>query len=129
MREQVAEFGELNIVSVDTEFQLADLFTKIMPAPRMKYLVDSIRGLHPTPVARRTSEVLADAAVAIASKFDLRQYFSENAKDRPDDHFFKNHFAEPDPILLQAKAGVSDAVRQLQRMADMAPPTHVHRHD
>ena len=92
----------------------------------MRFLIGSIRGLHPAPVARRTSEVLRDAAAAMAAKFDLRQYLSETMPMREDDRFFQTHFSEPDPITLQAQAGLSDAVQKLQHMANTASPTHVH---
>ena len=87
----------------------------------MKFLVDSICGLNPAPVARRTSDVIRDAAAALSEKFDLRQYFAANTAARSDEQFFKTHFAEQDPILLQAQAGLPDAVRQLQRMAEQQP--------
>ena len=57
IREQVTEFHNLNVVPIATEHQLADMFTKCLPAPRFKHLVDTLRGLHPAPKSSPTSRL------------------------------------------------------------------------
>ena len=69
IREQVAQFGNINVVPVATEFELADMFTKCLPAPRLRFLIDTILGKHPAPVARPTptSTSLLDATAEALS--------------------------------------------------------------
>ena len=107
IREQVAQFCNLNIVPIATEFQLADLFTKVLPAPRFRFLVDSIRGLNPTPLAPRTvseriQDAVKDASEELMSLKDRLDKNPTNTQER----FFEEHFQEPDPVSLQKQAGL-----------------------
>ena len=109
VREQVKQFGALNIVPVATEFQLADMFTKCLPSPRLRFLIDTVRGLHPTPEARPTSSVLGDTAGALGDKLeeltlDLKTRMKTQVESTVP--FFDQHFEEPDPLLLQAQANL-----------------------
>ena len=130
VREQVSQFGSLNVVGVETQYQLADLFTKIMPAPRMRFLVDSIRGLHPTPPIRPTPNWLESATETVSESvgdvmFNLKQHIQSSASEPDDKQFFMKHFEEPDPLQLQSQAGVrpsenSHLVQSLMGKQDQA---------
>ena len=41
---ELVESKTINVVPVSTELELADLFTKTLPAPRFEFLVDMLRG-------------------------------------------------------------------------------------
>jgi hypothetical protein len=57
IREQVAEFGNLTIVSVPTVDQLADLGTKALASPRFEYLVRKVFNIAPDRSLRTTATV------------------------------------------------------------------------
>ena len=128
IREQVAQFGHLNIVPISTEFQLADLFTKVLPAPRFRFLVNSIRGLNPTPLVPRTvSETLKDMVSEKANEIlSLKERIAQ-APEEPTHKFFDDHFQEPDPVQLQSCAGlrpktssISDTLSSMSQRTEAA---------
>ena len=110
IREQVAQFSNLNIVPISTDFQLADLFTKVLPAPRFQFLVNSISGLNPAPLTPRTvSETVSDKLSDMKeTMMSLKERLQKDPTD-PVHVFHDNHFQEPDPISLQAQAGLHQA--------------------
>ena len=57
IREQVAEFGNLTIVSVPTVNQLTDLGTKALAPPRFEYLVRKVFNIAPDRSLRTTATV------------------------------------------------------------------------
>ena len=106
VREQVTEFNNINVVAVSTEFQLADLYTKCLPAPRFKFLVDSIRGLNPAPQVRRTPSAFDTAKDTIRDAVESVISLKDRLKSMPQrdpQPFFDQHFQEPDPQKLQAQ--------------------------
>ena len=102
------------MVPISTTFQLADLFTKVLPAPRFKYLVDSICGLNPAPLTPRTiSEKVGDmVSEAAENMLSLKDRIELSPAD-PKQEFFENHFQEPDLISLQTQAGLHQSKVQL----------------
>ena len=111
IREQVALFDNLNVVAVSTDLQYADLFTKCLPSPRMKFLVDSIRGLNPplpTHLTRKSKSVkdsiLQGAEQLQEQLFNLRDHMlskqvpKDSAND--DDSIFSRHFQEKKPEMI-----------------------------
>ena len=107
VREQVSQFETFNVVPISTDMQLADMFTKCLPAPRLRFLIDTVRGLHPTPVARPTTTPLSEVADTVHSAVKSMQVsLKERLKTQkqPDmEPFFGQHFEEPDPLLLQGQ--------------------------
>ena len=123
IREQVAQFGHLNIVPISTDFQLADLFTKVLPAPRYKFLVDSILGKNPTPLAPRTisGKVKDMVSEATDELMSLKDRLAQQP-EQPKESFFDDHFQEPDPVVLQQQAGLhKDKILKLADESTTAP--------
>ena len=107
IREQVVQFNNINVVPIPTETQLADLYTKCLPSPRFKFLVDTIRGLHPTPVARPTNAMVDTVKGALGETLlSLKERMLQLDPATQAQPFFNEHFEEPDPVLLQQRAGL-----------------------
>ena len=106
IREQITDFQNLNVVAVPTEHQWADLFTKSLPAPRFRFLVDSIRGLNPAPLTRgpgsKLTEHCAKALTTAARK--VGDVFKKRQATSAANIFFKDHFEETDPVHNTAQA-------------------------
>ena len=109
VREQVALFDNVNVVAVKTDYQLADLFTKCLAVPRMRFLVDSIRGLNPslpaTTKVERLQAALTKGSDRLQAVFNLKEWL-QNDDDKEvstdkhlvePDTLFEMHFREQDP--------------------------------
>ena len=104
VREQITQFRNINVVAVPTEHQWADLFTKSLPAPRFKFLVDCIRGLDPAPLCRTPKDKAIDMMTGCVGKVSDAARAAANAFKRidmqpaaPVNHFFEQHFHEIEP--------------------------------
>ena len=107
VREQVAQFDNVNIVAIGTDWQLADLFTKCLPVSRMRFLVETIQGLNPAlppkSKVQQAKEALDSVAEVAKELFDLKKMLKDQASqdDAADvvtaDEFFEQHFKEADP--------------------------------
>ena len=105
----MVNFDNVNVVAVKTDFQYADLFTKCLPTPRMRFLVDSIRGLDPalppTSKLQKVKDAVKAGAEAVAA-FDLKQYLTTAEIDKTVDEvsadtFFESHFKEANPKCVK----------------------------
>ena len=109
IREQVAQFNTINVVPIATQHQLADLFTKCVPSPRLRLLIDMIQGLHPAPpsLPSPTNSKVAETVDKVTQAVEsLKITLKDRLKSMPApslNQFFMQHFEEPDPTALQAK--------------------------
>ena len=112
VREQVAQFDNINVVAVKTDLQLADLFTKCLPVPRMRFLVDSIRGLNPALPATSKMQGLkemmrkgSEKMQEVLPDFDLKKQLLAEQSEKSLAHvsadtFNEEHFKEKDPRFV-----------------------------
>ena len=66
-----------------------------------------IRGLHPAPVARPTETMVDKFASALGETLlSLKERMFKLEPAAQEQPFFNEHFEEPDPVLLQQRAGL-----------------------
>ena len=87
----------MNVVAVPTEHQWADLFTKSLPAPRFRFLVDSICGKNPAPLTRGPGTKLKDDCVSAITNAarTIEKVVKNPASAKTANEFFADHFEEP----------------------------------